>query len=185
MVQPNLAIALSRRLYYRGSIVRTNTATNLASANCVGVYAMELLELLKRAHRQVLGRLERVTAATDGQTEIDLLRSLIKEQLRIERDYIFAEVNDGSRAATHTLKVLESQQNAILERLAEVASGDSVLGEAESLRALLVKYFESVGDRLLPLVRQSLTTAEREELAQVVSDVLEETVFMTDMVAAV
>lgn len=143
---------------------------------------MELLELLKRAHRQVTTGLDQLANSVDGQPAFENLQAVIREQLRVERDYIFAEVSDGSRATTNTLKALEAQQSTILEKLdlSEVTP-ESLM----NLKQLILKYFAAVQDRLLPLVRQLLSTSEREELAQVVADALEECVFVAGMVAAV
>lgn len=144
---------------------------------------VDVLQLIKQHNRNRLEELERAILQVDQPKFLQAWENYgrqLRAQLMLEREYLYPEIGAVAKAAQATITYLDAnltQTESLANEMSEAAGQDDngrkglILSE---LKKLSEKYIERQEDKLIPLIRQSLSTDEREELSQVFQDALEE-----------
>jgi hypothetical protein len=132
---------------------------------------MDVLQLLKNELKE---RQSDVSAFIDGpsahQNWAQIARHL-KAHLTLELEYLLPELAAVSPKQDAVLQRLEAELVAL--RLKLDAMGLDQTPEADSVRELreaLTRHGQFIEDRILPLMRQRISTADREELYDALQD---------------
>ncbi|MFW7378134.1 MAG: hemerythrin domain-containing protein [Oligoflexus sp.] len=144
---------------------------------------MDVLQLIKQYNRDNLAQLGLVAqelGTTNFKSFWQKYRRQLLAQIMIEREYLYPEVAVVSKTAQTTIAQLEAnlvQLEQLVQEL-DAALADSNHNAhqilAERLTCLVRGHVEKQEEKLIPLIRQSMSTEEREELSQVFQDALED-----------
>ena len=147
---------------------------------------MDVLQIMKEGHegvRRAAGSL--ATLAKSGsavpQTALDGLGKCLQLHLTVEGEYLCPEIEDrfpGAQVVVDIIKV----NHRVIKRIADEiwsAAGTNGLNPSALERAIELltqvdRHIDSVERLLMPKLRQFVPTFEREELGQVIQDVIEE-----------
>lgn len=129
---------------------------------------MDVLQLLKAKHKQVLDMFAADKA--DGIAQVEQSKALIEALVTIKRDYLYPELAASGAVNERKLQRFEEALQAVASSLPK-AAGDAAGWEA--LRSRVVSQFNDEEDILFPSIRQGMSTADREELAQVFEDAMD------------
>ncbi len=120
---------------------------------------------------------------TDGGQKLekwDQLKKTLYSKSKIDRDYLFPEVAELSNLANSTVKksiALLAKVDDLLERADVVMQkGDQVsfLELVVSIKLALTVYFDFIQKEMLPIIRSKMPTYVREELSEVLDDMVNE-----------
>lgn len=155
---------------------------------------MDVLQLIKQYNRDNLAQSDLLAQelATEKFTDFwQRYRRQLLAQVMIEREYLYPEVIAVAKGAASTIAQLEANLACMVRLTADL--DQAMLGQdeakrrelAEQLIELVRRHVEKQEDKLIPLIRQSMSTEEREELSQVFQDALEDYINSERMECAV
>jgi hypothetical protein len=161
--------------------VLKNTAGLLAAKN-PGGDLMDVLQFIKTSHDQIRGDLGRFLGS-DGvkarRSAFETLSGVVSFQLMLERDYLYPElpglfaeadvvVATGLANGSVLSKKLKLLEKTLAKALKDQAGIEKKIGE---FSALLESHFSQQEQHLMPKLRQTMRTEDREELGRVFEDV--------------
>jgi len=144
---------------------------------------MDVLQLIKQYNRDNLAQLGLVSqeiGTANFKTFWQQYRRQLLAQVMIEREYLYPEVAVVSKTAQATIAQLEANLVQLVKLVKQLdaalveANLSEYQGIAEQLGLLVQGHVAKQEDKLIPLIRQSMSTEEREELSQVFQDALED-----------
>lgn len=147
---------------------------------------MDVLQLVKNQHgriRALCESLQNAEAVTEKRKIFGQLSALTTVHLRLEADYLFPEVTavepssakfveDSLLRHKHLVNDLKSLEKKVNKR--PQGSKEALAKSINMLSTDLKTHLVVVEDEMLPRIRQSISTQEREDLGEVLMDVLTE-----------
>ncbi len=140
---------------------------------------MDVLQIIKADHDSVRNLLF-ILETADAKHRVDLierLRSELSLHTKIEESYLYPEVADLTAErlpgffdfciANHRTIVRSLE---LVRKAAASSDEDAFSKSFQSLNKVVSSHFEAEEDQLMPLIRKSVSTPEREELGVVFED---------------
>lgn len=132
---------------------------------------MDVLQLLKTELKERLAELTLLAEGSETQgLRIGILGRL-KAYLNLEVSYLLPELIELSPKNEALFARISNELQEMLEQVALLDANNSLdNARVQALRSSFMAHMQSIEDRILPLMRQRITTAEREELFHVLED---------------
>jgi hypothetical protein len=140
---------------------------------------MDVLQFMKEVNRQSLELTRDALAVRQGSRSVELMAKLkrqLKGQILLERDYLYPEVAAATPASGNLLTRLETSLNSLEGRVNQWLAASSADDNRylTGLHDALGSHIGLQESKLMPQIRQALSTEEREELSQVFQDAYED-----------
>ena len=147
---------------------------------------MDVLQIMKEGHdgvRRAAGSVASLAKAGSAvsQAALDGLGKCLQLHLTVEGEYLCPEIEDRFPGAQVVVDIIKANHRVIKRVADEVwsisgASGltPGAMERADELLTQVDRHLDSVEKLLMPKLRQFVPTFEREELGQVIQDVIEE-----------
>lgn len=140
---------------------------------------MDVLQVLKEGHekvRSLYAQTESSLQSKDLKAVFDELFSSVKEQIYLEKGYLypeieglFSEAEAFVNAGLHRQKALEKSFSSLSESLCSPVSEEnagSVSKKVAELSGKLMTHLDQTDQVLFPKIRQLISTPDREDLGQ-------------------
>lgn len=136
---------------------------------------MDMLQKIKEKNFIALNAFTALLESADKADEWKKVRRQILVSVLLEREFLHPEVADVSKIAKQTVAKLEASLVSLLKLIRGLDDVIQIdLDQLQSLHTEFSLHLELQHDKLLPLIRQHLSTAEREELTHVIEDAFDD-----------
>ena len=131
---------------------------------------MDVLQILRDGHSRISSLLKESAGGRPKQKELEYELGLM---VFLEGQYLFPELDGLFANSDHLVAIAQAHHKSLASQLKRVLSGKTSQTKTTALVTLGEKFDEYqsfFGDQLMPLVRVSMPTQDREDLGELVMD---------------